>query len=151
MRVIANISELDGLTGQEVAVGDWFLIDQQRVDRFAEATNDRQWIHLDQERARRESPFGGTIAHGFLTLSLLPFLVNASLRVDGVRFAVNYGLDKVRFPGPVMVGSRIRPRTVLGACANIAGGVQVEWQVTIEREAQSKPGCIAASLVRYYA
>jgi len=151
MRVIANIGELEHLTGQEVAVGDWFLIDQQRVDRFAEATNDRQWIHLDEERARRESPFGGTIAHGFLTLSLLPFLVNASLRVDGVRFAVNYGLDKVRFPGPVMVGSRIRPRTVLGACAKITGGVQVKWQVTIEREAQAKPGCIAASLVRYYA
>ena len=150
MRVIAGIGELHGLIGREIAVGDWFAIDQSRVDRFADATNDHQWIHVDPERARRESPFGGTIAHGFLTLSLLPFLVESALRIDGVRLVVNYGLDRVRFPAPVAVGTRIRPRIDLVKCTAIPGGVQVEWQVTVERENQPKPGCVAASLIHYY-
>ncbi len=151
MRIIGGIGELNGLAGEEVAVGDWLLIDQGRVDRFAEATSDHQWIHVDQERARRESPFGGTIAHGFLTLSLLPYLVAQSLRIDGVRLVVNYGLDRVRFPGPVMVGTRIRPRVALAKCDGFPGGVQAEWLVTVERESQAKPACVAASLIRYYA
>ena len=151
MRIIGGIGELNGLVGQEVAVGDWLLIDQGRVDRFADATSDHQWIHVDQARARRESPFGGTIAHGFLTLSLLPYLVTQSLRIDGVRLVVNYGLDRVRFPGPVMVGTRIRPRVALAKCDAFAGGVQAEWLVTVERESQAKPACAAASLIRYYA
>ncbi len=150
MRIVAGIEELNALVGQEVAVGDWFLVDQERVNRFADATSDQQWIHVDQERARRESPFGSTIAHGFLTLSLLPHLVQQCLRIEGVRLVVNYGLDRVRFPGPVLVGTRIRARVKLASCTGFVGGIQAEWHTTIERESQAKPGCAAVSLTRYY-
>ena len=108
MRDIASLAELKSLIGQEVAVSDWVEIIQERVNQFAEATGDRQWIHLDVERARKESPFGGTIAHGFLTLSMLPILMESVITMSDVKMAVNYGLNKVRFPAPVLVGSRIR-------------------------------------------
>jgi acyl dehydratase len=150
MREIASLAELKTLVGQEVAVSDWVEITQERVNQFAEATGDHQWIHLDVERCKRESPFGGPIAHGFLTLSLLPMLMQNSLRMTDVRMGVNYGLNKVRFPAPVPVGSRVRSRTTVLSVEDIAGGAQVTWQVVIEREGGDKPVCVAESISRRY-
>jgi len=150
MREIASLAELKNLVGQEVAVSEWVEITQERVNLFAEATGDHQWIHLDVERSRRESPYGGTVAHGFLTLSLLPMLVESSIHIADVKMGVNYGLNKVRFPAPVPVGSRIRGRTVLLAIEDIPGGAQMIWQVTLEREGGDKPVCVAESISRRY-
>lgn len=150
MRVIASIEELKGLVGQEVAVTDWFAIEQERVGLFADATGDHQWIHLDTERSRRESPYGGTIAHGFLTLSLLPMMMEGAVSMPAPKLAVNYGLNKVRFPAPVPVGSRIRGRMMLLEVEDIDGGTQIVWKVTMEREGSDKPVCIAESIVRRY-
>lgn len=150
MREIATLAELKALVGQEVAVSDWVEITQERVNQFAEATGDHQWIHLDVERCKRESPFGGPIAHGFLTLSLLPMLMQNSVRMTDVRMGVNYGLNKVRFPAPVPVGSRVRSRTTMLSVEDIEGGAQVTWQVTIEREGGDKPVCVAESISRRY-
>jgi acyl dehydratase len=150
MREIASLAELKTLVGQEVAVSDWVEITQEQVNQFAEATGDHQWIHLDVERCKRESPFGGPIAHGFLTLSLLPMLMQSSLRMTDVRMGVNYGLNKVRFPAPVPVGSRVRSRTTVLSVEDIAGGAQVTWQVVIEREGGDKPVCVAESISRRY-
>ena len=150
MREIATLAELKALVGQEVAVSDWVEISQERVNQFAEATGDHQWIHLDVERCKRESPFGGPIAHGFLTLSLLPMLMQNSVRMTDVRMGVNYGLNKVRFPAPVPVGSRVRSRTTVLSVEDIEGGAQVTWQVTIEREGGDKPVCVAESISRRY-
>ena len=151
MREIADLPALKALTGSEVAVSSWIAIDQRRIDMFAEATGDDQWIHVDPERCARESPFGGvTVAHGFLTLSLLPgMLADALLMVD-VQMGVNYGLNKVRFPAPVPVDSRLRARMVLDSVEDIAGGAQMQWSVTIEREGSAKPVCVAELLVRRY-
>jgi acyl dehydratase len=150
MREIATLAELKALVGQEVAVSDWVEITQERVNQFAEATGDHQWIHLDVERCKRESPFGGPIAHGFLTLSLLPMLMQNSVRMTDVRMGVNYGLNKVRFPAPVPVGSKVRSRTTVLSVQDIEGGAQVTWQVTIEREGGDKPVCVAESISRRY-
>ncbi|WP_194710991.1 MaoC family dehydratase [Noviherbaspirillum soli] len=150
MREIATLAELKALVGQEVAVSDWVEITQERVNQFAEATGDHQWIHLDVERCKRESPFGGPIAHGFLTLSLLPMLMQNSVRMTDVRMGVNYGLNKVRFPAPVPVGSKVRSRTTVLSVEDIEGGAQVTWQVTIEREGGDKPVCVAESISRRY-
>ena len=150
MREIASLNELKGLVGQEVAVSEWIEISQDRVQMFADATGDHQWIHLDVARSRAESPYGGTIAHGFLTLSLLPMLMERSIRMTDVRMGVNYGLNKVRFPAPVPVGSRLRARMTLLEVEDIAGGAQVTWQVTIEREGGDKPVCVAESIARRY-
>jgi acyl dehydratase len=150
MREIASLAELKTLVGQEVAVSDWVEITQEQVNQFAEATGDHQWIHLDVERCKRESPFGGPIAHGFLTLSLLPMLMQNSLRMTDVRMGVNYGLNKVRFPAPVPVGSRVRSRATLLSVEDIEGGAQVTWKVTIEREGGDKPVCVAESISRRY-
>jgi acyl dehydratase len=150
MREIHSLAELKSLTGQEVAVSDWIDISQQRVDTFAEATGDRQWIHVDVERSRRESPYGGTIAHGFLTLSLVPGLMDTALCMTDVRMALNYGLNKVRFPAPVLVGSRVRGRIMLLAVDDIPDGAQMTWQVTIEREGGDKPVCVAELVSRRY-
>jgi acyl dehydratase len=150
MREIATLAELKTLVGQEVAVSDWVEITQERVNQFAEATGDHQWIHLDVERCKRESPFGGPIAHGFLTLSLLPMLMQNSVRMTDVRMGVNYGLNKVRFPAPVPVGSKVRSRTTVLSVQDIEGGAQVTWQVTIEREGGDKPVCVAESISRRY-
>jgi acyl dehydratase len=150
MRTIASIEELKSLVGQEVAVSDWVQISQERVNLFAEATGDHQWIHIDVERSRKESPFGGTIAHGFLTLSLLPMLMESVISMPTSRMGVNYGLNKVRFPSPVLVGSRVRGRVALMEVEDIEGGVQMTWKVTIEREGGDKPVCAAESLVRRY-
>ena len=150
MREIASLAELKALVGQEVAVSDWVEISQERVNQFAEATGDHQWIHLDVERCKRESPFGGPIAHGYLTLSLLPMLMQSSVRMTDVRMGVNYGLNKVRFPAPVPVGSRVRSRTTVVSVEDIEGGAQVTWLVTIEREGSDKPVCVAESISRRY-
>jgi acyl dehydratase len=150
MRVIASLEELKALVGQEVAVSDWAEITQERVDQFAHATGDQQWIHIDVERSAKESPFGGTVAHGFLTLSLLPMLMANAVSMPDVKMAVNYGLNKVRFPSPVPVGSRLRAHMTLVTVEDIAGGAQVTWLVTIEREGSDKPVCVAESVSRRY-
>ncbi len=150
MRVIASLHELKQLVGQEIAVSDWITITQERVQQFAEATGDHQWIHLDVARSRAESPYGGTIAHGFLTLSLLPMLMAASVQMSDVKMGVNYGLNRVRFPAPVPVGSRLRARIVLMSVEDISGGAQLVWQVTIECEGGEKPVCVAESITRRY-
>lgn len=150
MREIASLAALKELIGQEVAVSDWIEVTQERVQQFADATGDHQWIHLDVERSKRESPYGGTIAHGFLTLSLLPMIMAKAVTMKDVRMGVNYGLNKVRFPAPVPVGSRVRGHMKLLSVEDIEGGAQVVWQVTMEREGGDKPVCIAESITRRY-
>ena len=147
---IEGIAELANYVGKEVGVSDWLEVPQGRIDRFAEATEDRQWIHIDPERAERESPFKTTIAHGFLTLSLLSVLAKSAISVDGVRMGINYGLNRVRFISPVPAGARIRGRFTLATLEQIKGGVQSTWNVTVEREGSVKPCCVAEWLVRYY-
>jgi acyl dehydratase len=150
MRVIASVEELKALIGQEVAVTSWVDVSQERVNMFAKATGDHQWIHLDVERSRRESPYGGTIAHGFLTLSLLPMLMESAVSMPNCKMGVNYGLNKVRFPAPVPVGSRVRARMTLLEVEDIEGGAQIMWKVTIERDGGDKPVCVAESIARRY-
>lgn len=150
MREIASVQELKELVGQEVAVTDWVDISQERVNLFADATGDHQWIHLDVERSRRESPYGGTIAHGFLTLSLLPMLMESAVSMPNCKMGVNYGLNKVRFPAPVPVGSRVRARMTLLEVEDIESGAQISWKVTIERDGGDKPVCVAESIARRY-
>jgi len=150
MRTFATLADLAACTGQEVAVSDWITITQQQVNLFAEATGDHQWIHVDVEKAAA-GPFGGPIAHGFLTLSLLPRFFESSFEITGSRMGVNYGLNKVRFTAPVPVGSRLRGRMKLLAAEAIAGdGMQMTWEMTVEREGSAKPVCVAESLVRRY-
>jgi acyl dehydratase len=146
----AGIADAKTMLGQEIGISDWMLIDQERVNGFAQVTGDQQWIHVDVERARRESPFGGPIAHGYLTVSLLAKFAGECIAVDGIRLAVNYGLNRVRFAAPVKVGSRIRARFVLAAVDDIDGGAQMQWQATIEIEGGDKPACIAEMLTRWY-
>lgn len=150
MREISSVEELKNLLGQEVAVTDWVAITQERVNMFADATGDHQWIHIDVERSRKESPYGGTIAHGFLTLSLLPMLMERAVSFPTIKMGVNYGLNKVRFPAPVPVGSRLRARMALQEVEDIEGGAQITWKVTIEREGGDKPVCVAESIARLY-
>jgi acyl dehydratase len=150
MREIATLEQLRAMAGTEVAVSDWVEVSQRQVDMFADATNDHQWIHQDTEHCRKESPFGGPVAHGYLTLSLLSGLFENALRMLDVNTVVNYGLNKVRFPAPVPVGSRLRARMVLATVEDIAGGAQLMWDVTIEREGGNKPVCVAEVLMRRY-
>ncbi|HEX8852034.1 MAG TPA: MaoC family dehydratase [Pyrinomonadaceae bacterium] len=147
---IESAAKLRELVGQEVAVSGWLEVSQARIDQFAEATDDRQWIHTDPERAARESPFKRTVAHGFLTLSLLSELARMAMSVGGVRMGINYGLNRVRFLAPVHAGARIRGRFRLTALEEMKGGVQAAWDVTVEREGFDKPCCAAEWLVRYY-
>ena len=150
MKTLQTLTELSSLAGQEVAVSDWITITQEQVNQFAQATGDHQWIHVDVEKAKA-GPFGGPIAHGYLTLSLLPQFFISSLHVVQARMGVNYGLNKVRFPAPVPVGSRLRARMKLLKSEQIdQGGVQMTWEVTIEREGGAKPVCVAESMARYY-
>jgi acyl dehydratase len=140
----------------EIHVGPWLTIDQERINRFAEVTGDVQWIHTDPERASRESPFGSTIAHGYLTLSLLPFLTESNhpdyfqKNYPGMRMRVNYGLNRVRFPAPVHVGSRIRARTVLHAAEKAGEAVQITYLITVEIDGETKPACVAEFIARVY-
>ncbi|CAN5263836.1 3-hydroxyacyl-thioester dehydratase HtdZ [soil metagenome] len=150
MKTFQTLSELAGCTGQEVAVSGWITLTQQQIKLFADATGDHQWIHVDAEKAAA-GPFGATIAHGFLTLSLLPVFFESSFEITGSRMGVNYGLNKVRFMAPVPVGSRLRGRMKLLDAAPIdSDGMQMTWEVTVEREGAAKPVCVAESLVRYY-
>ncbi|WP_050461966.1 MaoC family dehydratase [Herbaspirillum autotrophicum] len=150
MREIATLAALKELVGQEVAVSDWIEISQDQVNRFADATGDHQWIHVDVERSKRELPYGGTIAHGFLTLSLLPLLLQQTIAMGEVRMLVNYGLNRVRFPTPLPVGRRVRGVINLLSVEDIAGGAQVVWEVTIECENNDKPVCVAEFIIRRY-
>jgi acyl dehydratase len=147
---IESIAALRDHVGQEVAMSDWLEVSQERINQFAEATEDRQWIHVDPERAARESPFKETIAHGFLTLSLLSELGKRAMSVGKVRMGINYGLNRVRFVSPVPAGSRIHGRFTLTKVEEIKGGVQATWNVTVKREGSEKPCCVAEWLVRYY-
>lgn len=150
MRSFERLADLVACVGQEVAVSDWHTITQQHIDQFADATGDHQWIHVDPERARA-GPFGTTIAHGFLTLSLVAGFADRSIRVADLRMGVNYGLNKVRFIAPVPVGSRVRMRSELLQATPIEGGQQLLWRNTIELEGSDKPACVAELLARYYA
>lgn len=150
MKTFDTLADLAACVGQEVAVSDWISITQQQVNLFAEATGDHQWIHVDVDRARA-GPFGAPIAHGFLTLSLLPVFFQSAFEVRQSRMGVNYGLNRVRFTAPVPVGSRLRARLHLLAAEPIEqGGVQMTWSVVVEREGVEKPVCIAESLARSY-
>jgi acyl dehydratase len=150
MHTFETLADLPPRVGQEVAVSDWITVTQEQVQLFADATGDHQWIHLDVERARA-GPFGAPIAHGFLTLALLPRLFQLCVRAPRVRMSVNYGLNKVRFPAPVPVGSRLRGRIKLVACDALeGGGVQITWGVTVEREGSDKPVCVAETLTRWF-
>ena len=147
---VVDLAHLGGLVGREVATSDWLVITQDRIDAFAEATSDHQWIHVDSGRARAETPFGATIAHGFLTLSLLSALMRDAVTVDGPRMALNYGLNRVRFVSPVPSGSRIRARVALATVDDMGDSIQATWGVTIEREGGDKPAVVAEWIVRYY-
>jgi len=135
--------------GQEIAVSPWLDVTQERINAFAEATDDRQWIHVDPARAAAESPFKSTIAHGFLTLSLVSVLLRTAMTFS-VKMAIYYGLNRVRFVSAVPVGSRIRGHFTPGSVEQVVGGVQVTWTISIEREGQDKPACVAEWIVRYY-
>ncbi|MCX7141578.1 MAG: MaoC family dehydratase [Proteobacteria bacterium] len=145
-----DITQLQQKVGQEVGVSPWFEVGQDRIDQFASAIVDPQWIHVDPERARRESPYGGTIAHGFLTLSLLSHLLESAIDVSRMKMGVNYGLNRVRFTGAVPAGSRIRGHFVLAGLDSIKGGSQLTWTVTVEREGSDKPACVAEWVTRQY-
>lgn len=150
-RVIDGIDELRSLVGEHLGYSEWLEITQERVNQFAEATGDFQWIHVDVERATRESPFGGPIAHGYLTLSLTPTLLPQVVEVSGVSLGVNYGCNRVRFPAPVRVGANLRLGVRLAEVTDIAGGVQVEYELTFETDDGDKPACVAAIVLRLYA
>jgi len=149
MKTVLKISELEGRVGQEIAVSPWVEVAQDRIDLFAKATEDFQWIHVDKERAK-QSPFGSTIAHGFLTLSMLPMLTGSALEISDVKMGVNYGLNKVRFTSPVPAGSKIRGRFTLAKIEPLDGGVQATWNVVVEREGGDKPAMVAETISRHY-
>ena len=148
--VFADLAELTAAEGAELGPTDWLVLDQARVDQFAEATDDHQWIHVDPERAA-SGPYGGTIAHGLLTLSLLPHFMHDLYRVDGVAMAINYGFNKVRFITPVRTGSRLRARSKLTSVTEVGGGLQATLTTTIEVEGSAKPAAVVESIVRYVA
>jgi len=149
-QVIESIGRLKDFVDREVGVSDWLTVTQDRIAIFSEATEDRQWIHVDTERARRESPYGTTIAHGFLTLSLISHLMKQAIDIQKVRMGVNYGLNRVRFPSPVPAGSRIRARVALQSTKEIAGGCEATFAITIERDGSDKPCCVAEWVVCLY-
>lgn len=149
MRRYEHLADLQALVGEPLGDSDWLIVDQARIDRFADATEDRQWIHVDPQRAA-QGPFGAPIAHGFLTLSLLPVFFESAYAIADVRMAVNYGLDRVRFTAPVPVGSRLRARFTLKRWDAIDGGAQLGIEAVIERDGAAKPVCIAESLIRCF-
>jgi acyl dehydratase len=149
MRVFNGVDELRAAAGSHLGVSDWVTIDQSQIDGFADATHDHQWIHVDVERAK-EGPFKTPIAHGFLTLSLLPVLVSQTYRIDGVKMGVNYGLNRVRFTSPVPVGSKVRGSVELLDVADVEGGVQLTTKVTVELDGSQRPALVAEWLTRQY-
>jgi acyl dehydratase len=150
-RLIQNLEELKKMVGQEVGVSDWHPVTQEEINLFAEATHDHQWIHVDPERARRESPFGGPIAHGYYTLSLAPYLLANVMDVKEKKMGVNYGLNKLRFMAPVPIPAKVRVRANLTAIEEIKGGVQATFTLQFEVEGREKPACVAEAVYRYYA
>ncbi len=150
MREINGIDELKGLEGTELGSSDWHEVTQEMVNAFADATGDHQWIHVDPERAK-DTPFGGTIAHGYYTLSLSPKMMEEIASFSGFSFALNYGLGKVRFPAPLPVGSKLRATAKIIEITEVSGGVQVNTQMTFEREGGEKPVCVAETLARFFA
>jgi acyl dehydratase len=149
METLQGIEGVKAKSGQEWGRSDWLEVTQNRINQFADATGDHQWIHVDPERAKA-GPFGTTIAHGLLTLSLIPALAGTLVKVEGIRMGINYGLNKVRFPSPVRVGSRVRAVSKNVSVEDVEGGVQVVNQVTIEIEGQEKPACVAETVSRFY-
>jgi acyl dehydratase len=149
MRTITGPGELKDAEGQILGTSDWYEVTQQDIDTFADVTGDHQWIHVDVERAK-QTPFGGTIAHGYYTLSLAPRFTQQILRFEGFAFAVNYGLNRVRFPAPLPVGERVRMTAKLGDLDDIPGGVQIMLELTFEREAGGKPVCVAETIARLF-
>jgi acyl dehydratase len=147
---LIDLAELGELVGREVATSDWLVVTQDRIDAFADATGDHQWIHVDAERARVDTPFGATIAHGFLTLSLLSAMMRDAVTVNGPRMTLNYGLNRVRFVSPVPSGSRVRARITLGRTEDMGDSIQATWSVTVDREGGDKPAMVADWIVRYY-
>jgi acyl dehydratase len=148
--IVNNLDALKAMAGHEIGVSDWFTVTQDRIDKFADATGDHQWIHIDRERARRESPYGTTIAHGFLTLSLVSQFIKDLLQLNGVRMAINYGLNRVRFPSAVLADSNVRARVVLQSVKELSDGVEASYLITIESEGASKPNCVAEWIARYH-
>ncbi len=149
MLTLTGIDEVKAHLGEELGVSDWHHVTQEEIDKFAEVTGDHQWIHVDVERAK-ETPFGGTIAHGYYTLSLAPMFSYALFTFEGFAFAMNYGLNKVRFPAPLPVGGKVRMRAKLASLDEIQGGAQIATELTFEHEGTEKPVCVAESLVRVY-
>jgi len=149
--VVESVDGIKDLMGKEIATSDWLVVTQERINGFAEATGDRQWIHIDAERAKRESPFGRTIAHGFLTLSLLSQMIEQTIQIRvGSRLAVNYGLNRVRFPAPVREGSKIRGRFTLASFKNLGDSYEAIFGCSVECEGSEKPACVAEWIVRYF-
>jgi acyl dehydratase len=149
--VLETLHSLKDFVGREIATTEWFPVTQDRIQRFAEATEDRQWIHVEPERAQRESPYGAAIAHGFLTLSLLSHFMKQAVQIrSGVRMGINYGLNRVRFVSPVRAGSRIRARFTLQALKDLPGALEAVFSVVVESEGTDKPCCVAEWVVRYY-
>ncbi len=149
--VVDSLQSLKKFVGQEIGDSEWLPVTQERIAQFAEATEDRQWIHLDRERAAKESPYGTTIAHGFLTLSLISFLMKQAVQIrSGIRMAVNYGLNRVRFPSAVPSGAKIRGRFTLLSLKELSGAEEATFSVTVESEGGEKPCCVAEWIVRYY-
>jgi acyl dehydratase len=149
--VLETLQSLKNFIGREIATTDWFLVTQDRIRQFAEATEDRQWIHVDAARAQQESPYGATIAHGFLTLSLLSYFLGQAIRIPlDVRMSVNYGLNRVRFPAPVRAGTEIRARVTLQSLKELPDSVEAVFSISMEGKAAAKPCCVAEWVVRYY-
>jgi acyl dehydratase len=149
--VLQSLHSLNDFVGREIAVTSWLGVTQERIQQFADATDDRQWIHLDAERAKRESPYGATIAHGFLTLSLVSHFLREAIQLPReVRQTINYGLNRVRFPAPVRAGENVRARIRLQSCKELSGSVEAVFEITIEAENRAKPCCVAEWIVRYY-
>jgi acyl dehydratase len=147
---VTTFETIGSLAGQEIGVSDWVVIDQDRINKFADATGDHQWIHVDVERAKTQMPGGKTIAHGYLTLSLIPWLTGGMMRVEGVTRGINYGSNKIRFTNMVQVGSRVRARQKLVSAEPKAGGMQITNEVTIEIEGQTRPACVAETISLIY-
>lgn len=143
-------ADIKSLVGEEIGVSDWYEVTQDEINAFAKATHDEQWIHVDVERAKKESPFGGPIAHGYYTLALVPHLMDQIWTVKGISAALNYGLNRLRFPAPVLIGTRIRLRAKLNSADDVPGGIQIVMHLTMELEDGTKPACVAEGVFRYY-
>ena len=149
--ILESTQMLKDFVGREIATSGWLAVTQERIQQFADATGDRQWIHVDPERAQRESPYGATIAHGFLTLSLMSSLMNEAIQLPGdVRQTINYGLNRVRFPATVRAGEKIRARVRLHSCRELPGSVEATYEITVETEGGDKPCCVAEWILRYF-